>query len=148
MIKYKIVTVGMLFEDAQTMRAVREHETLENNWWCEGVDEEVGLWAYSSTFILKNQLAKSNKEHEWELTEWNGNDKCWRKKFGSGYVSVGIGNLLLVVFSYGPNSDDSYSSTRWDYDRPAITEEEAMKMVDAGKGKKMIGRLPEPENWK
>jgi hypothetical protein len=146
--KIKSVKPGMLFKDAQTMRAVQEHETLAENWWCEGVDEAVGLWAYSSQDILKQQLSAPKKTNEWELTEWNGTDKCWRKKFGLGYVSVGVGNLHLVVFSYGPNSDDSYSSTRWDYDRPTITEEDAMKMVDAGKGKKMIGRKPPPENWK
>lgn len=91
---------------------------------------------------------KVNKKPEWELIEWDGNPKlgykCWRKKFGRGHVSVGVGSFLTVAFSYGPNSDDSYSSTRWDYDRPVITEEEAMQMVDAGNGKKMVGRLPEP----
>ncbi len=94
----------------------------------------------------------SKNKHEWELTEWDGNRslnyKCWRKKFGCGHVSVGVGDFLSVVFSYGPDSDNSYSSTRWDYDRPVITEEEAMRMVDAGKGKQMIGRKPTPENWK
>jgi hypothetical protein len=93
----------------------------------------------------------SKKKHEWELIEWDGSReseyKCWHKKFGGGCVYVGAGDWLTVVFSYGPNSDDSYSSTRWDYDRPVITEEEAMKMVDAGKGKEMIGRKPPPDNW-
>jgi hypothetical protein len=93
----------------------------------------------------------SKKKHEWELIEWDGSleveYKCWRKKFGRGCVYVGAGDLLTVVFSYGPNSDDSYSSTRWDYDRPVITEEEAMKMVDAGKGKAMVGRMERPIGW-
>lgn len=93
----------------------------------------------------------SKNKHEWELIDWDGNPdlnhKCWRKKFGRGYVSVGVGDFLHVVFSYGPNSEDSYSSTRWDYDRPTITEEEAMRMVDAGEGKKMLGRKPPPESW-
>lgn len=87
----------------------------------------------------------------WQLIGWDGNPalnlRCWRKSFGRGHVSVGVGEFLHVVFSYGATSEDSYSSTRWDYDRPPITEIEAMRMVDAGKGKKMIGRKPKPENW-
>lgn len=146
------MTPGMLFKCAQTMRAVSVHEKLPDTWWCEGVDEEVGLWAYSAQFVLEYQLPTPKKKATWELVEWDGNPslnyKCWRKKFGSGHVSVGAGDFLSVVFSYGASSADSYSSTRWDYDRPAITEEEAMKMVDAGKGKKMIRRKPQPEDWK
>ncbi len=133
--------------ETQTMRAVREHERIPGDWWCEGAEDEVGLWAYSSVYILKHQLPTPKKTNEWELVDWNDDFKCWRKKFGRGYVSVGVGEFQNVVFSYGANSDDSYSTTRWDYDRPVITEEEAMKMVDAGKGKKMIGRKPRPENW-
>jgi hypothetical protein len=90
----------------------------------------------------------SKKKHEWELIAWGESEyKCWRKKFGRGHVSVGAGSCLTVVFSYGPDSDDSYSSTRWDYDRPVITEEEAMKMVDAGKGKVMAGRMARTIDW-
>jgi hypothetical protein len=89
--------------------------------------------------------------NEWTLIDWDGNRdlgyKCWRKSFGGGHVSVGVGDFLSVVFSYGANSDSSYSSTRWDYDRPAISEADAMKMVDAGNGRKMVGRPPKPENW-
>lgn len=84
----------------------------------------------------------------WKRIPWDGNTSlgyyCYRKKFGRGHVSVGIGEFDLVVFSYGKDSDDSYSSTRWDYDRPAISPEEAMRMVDAGKGKCMVGRPPRP----
>lgn len=98
--------------------------------------------------ITKLELAAANG---WQLIDWDGNPelglKCWRKKFGRGYVSVGVGDFTYVVFSYGANSDDSYSSTRWDYDRPVITEEEAMRMVDAGNGKTMVGRKPKPDNW-
>jgi len=94
---------------------------------------------------------KKKPKNEWQLVDWDGNTalgyKCWRKKFGRGHVSVGIGEFDTVVFSYGANSDDSYSSTRWDYDRPKITPEEAMKMVDAGDGKKMVGRKPMPDDW-
>ncbi len=38
------------------MRTVRVHEKLTDTWWCEGVDEKVGLWAYSEQFILKQSL--------------------------------------------------------------------------------------------
>jgi hypothetical protein len=94
----------------------------------------------------------AKKEYKkWTMIDWDGNPalnlKCWRKTFGSGHVSVGVGEFDLVCFSYSVNSFRSYSSTRWDYGRPAITEEEAMKMVDAGDGEKMVGRLPRPEGW-
>ena len=49
----------MVFKDAQKMRTVREHETLPDTWWCEGVEEEVGLWAYSSRFILDHHLPET-----------------------------------------------------------------------------------------
>lgn len=101
-----------------------------------------------------------NTNSGWKLIDWDGNRslglKCWRKSFGRGHVSVGVGDFLSVVFSFGPNSDSSYSSTRWDYDRPPITEVEAMRMVDEGCGKRarwlglrphMAGRKPKPDNW-
>lgn len=86
------------------------------------------------------------KYKEWTLIDWDGNPdmklKCWRKSFGRGNVSVGAGDdFLSVVFDYGPNSDDSYSSTRWNYHLDVITEADAMRMVDAGKGKEMVGRF-------
>jgi hypothetical protein len=55
-------SAGLLFKDAQTMRAVRLHEKLTDTWWCEGVDEEVGLWAYSVTFILSHSLPNSEDQ--------------------------------------------------------------------------------------
>ena len=85
----------------------------------------------------------------WTLIDWDGNPalklKCWRKTFRGGHVSVGVGDFQTVVFSYGADSDFSYSSTRWDYNRPVITEVEAMAMVDASDGRKMEGRLPAPK---
>ena len=79
------------------------------------------------------------QKNEWERVPWDGNPdmhlECWRKKFGRGHVSVGIGEFLLVCFSYGQNSDDSHSGTRWDYDRPPISEEDMMKRVDRARGK-------------
>ena len=74
------------------------------------------------------------KYANWTLIDWDGNSelgyKCWRKSFRGGHVSVGVGEFLTVVFSFGADSDNSYSSTRWNYDQPAITEQEAMDMVD------------------
>lgn len=87
---------------------------------------------------------KKAKYLEWTRIPWDGNPslgyECWRKSFGRGHVSVGIGEFLTVCFSYGVNSDDSCSSTRWDYDRPPISEEDMMRMVDAAGGK--ANRLP------
>jgi len=75
---------------------------------------------------------------QWELIEWDGNPdlklKCWRKKFGRGHVSVGVDDFLTVVYSYGANSDDSISSTRWHYDT-TISEKDMMAFVDSNNGK-------------
>ena len=80
---------------------------------------------------------KIMKYKTWTLIDWDGNPdlklKCWRKSFGRGYVSVGIGSFLSIVYSYGPHHDDSMSGTRWREDGP-ITEEQAMKVVDRAKG--------------
>ena len=80
----------------------------------------------------------------WTLIDWDGNPalgyKCWRKTFGRGHISVGVGDFLLVAFSFGANSDDSYSLTRWNYNRPVITEAEAMETID--KYKKMTHKAP------
>jgi hypothetical protein len=78
---------------------------------------------------------------DWTLIDWDGNPalglKCWRKKFRSGEVSVGVGKFLTVAFSYGADSDFSYSSTRWNYDNPVLTEYEAMDAIDKSNGRKM-----------
>ena len=88
---------------------------------------------------------KAAKYKTWTRIPWDGNPalnlECWRKSFGRGHVSVGIGEFLNVVFSYGPDSDDSHCGTRWNYNgNPVISEDEAMRMVDAGKGKHMAGQ--------
>jgi len=77
-------------------------------------------------------------KNEWQLIEWDGNRnlklQCYRKKFGRGHVSVGIGDFLQIVYSYGPDSEDSLSATRWRKNK-IITAEQAMEMVDKNKGK-------------
>jgi len=75
----------------------------------------------------------------WKKIKWDGcendNRHCWRKEFGRGHVSIGCGSFLTVVFSYGANSGMSFSSTRWDYDRPTISERDMMDIIDKNKGK-------------
>jgi hypothetical protein len=77
------------------------------------------------------------KYKTWTLIDWDGNlslkYKCWRKSFGRGHVSVGVGNFQTIVYSYGANSDDSLNSTRWSKTH-IQTEQEAMDMVDKNKG--------------
>lgn len=76
----------------------------------------------------------------WTLIDWDGNPalklKCWRKSFGHGHVSVGVGKFDLIVYSYGANSGSSLSSTRSRsaYGLPDLTEFEAMAMVDRNRG--------------
>ena len=75
----------------------------------------------------------------WTRVPWDGNPalgyECWRKSFGRGDVSVGIGDFLHVIFDYGPNSDYSIGSTRWDCDRKPISERDMMRMIDKANGK-------------
>ena len=77
------------------------------------------------------------RHKEWTLVDWDGNPelghKCWRKSFRHGHVSVGAGDFLLICYSYGPDNDDSMSSTRW-RKSGAITEHEAMRLVDNNNG--------------
>lgn len=77
------------------------------------------------------------KYEQWTRIPWDGNTElgyeCYRKSFGHGHVSVGIGDFTYIVYSYGPNSDSSLSSTRWRKDGN-ITEQEAMDLVDKNKG--------------
>lgn len=74
----------------------------------------------------------------WTRIPWDGNSalklECWRKKFGRGHVSVGIGEFLSIVFSYGANSDNSFSGTRRLGPGQTMTEAEAMRAVDARQG--------------
>jgi len=77
-------------------------------------------------------------KNKWELIDWDGNPslnlKCWRKKFGRGKVSIGVGDFCLICYSYGPNSDDSMSGTRRRKEGD-ITVEQAMEIVDRNNGK-------------
>lgn len=74
------------------------------------------------------------KYKEWTRIPWDGNlalgYECWRKSFGRGHVSVGIGSFLLICYSYGANSYDSMSSTRWRKAGPPETENAAMLRID------------------
>jgi hypothetical protein len=79
---------------------------------------------------------------EWTRIPWDGNTalnfECWRKSFRGGRVSVGIGDeFQTVVFSYGPNSQSSYSSTRWRLNGAHLSESEAMARVDATDGRSL-----------
>jgi hypothetical protein len=75
---------------------------------------------------------------KWELMEWDGNHElklqCYRKKFGRGNVSIGVGEFKTIVYSYGANSEDSLSGTRWRAEGD-ITVEQAMDIVDRNNGK-------------
>lgn len=79
---------------------------------------------------------KAHKQRyaEWTRIPWDGNPElhleCWRKSFGRGHVSVGIGEFTLIVYSHGANSHESLSGTRWNYEHPALTEAQAMQLVD------------------
>jgi len=53
------VKPGMRFFSGQTFKVVRKHEKLPGDWWCRGVEADIGLWAYSETTILKNRTGKS-----------------------------------------------------------------------------------------
>ena len=78
------------------------------------------------------------KYKNWTLIDWDGNPdlklKCWRKSFGRGHVSVGVGDFQSIVYSHGDNSDESLSGTRWNYDEPLLTEKQAMNLVDENRG--------------
>jgi hypothetical protein len=56
---------------------------------------------------------KKQKFPQWTRIPWDGNLSlgfdCWRKSFGRGQVSVGIGDFRTVVFSYGPDSEFNLS---------------------------------------
>jgi hypothetical protein len=75
---------------------------------------------------------------DWTLIDWDGNRelgyKCYRKSFGPGHVSVGVGDFTNIVYSYGPNSENSMCSTRW-RETGNISEIEAMRIVDKNRGK-------------
>lgn len=80
------------------------------------------------------------KYKKWTLIDWDGNPalgfKCWRKSFGRGHVSVGVGEFTLITYSHGADSDNSISSTRSRkaYGKPDLTPEQAMAIVDRNAG--------------
>lgn len=78
------------------------------------------------------------KYKNWTRIAWDGNPslklECWRKSFGRGHVSIGIGEFKTIVYSYGANSDESLSGSRSRTGRHDQTEEAAMEMVDRNRG--------------
>jgi len=77
-------------------------------------------------------------KNEWKLIDWDGNPellfKCYRKKFGRGHVSIGVGEFTSIVYSYGANSNGSLSGTRV-RENGDMTVEQAMEIVDRNNGK-------------
>lgn len=51
----KTVKPKMRFFYDQLHEVVRKHETIPGDWWCRGVEDEIGLWTFSEETILKNQ---------------------------------------------------------------------------------------------
>lgn len=84
-------------------------------------------------------MKEHTKHNGWKRIPWDGNPalklECWRKGFRHGHVSVGIGEFTTVVFSYGKNSDRSFSSTRWNKLDAPMTEAEAMSRIDSTNGR-------------
>lgn len=80
---------------------------------------------------------KKPRYKEWTLVDWDGNltlgYECWRKSFGHGHVSVGVGDFKLIVYSHGANSEDSLSGTRM-RKYGEITVDTAMAIVDRNRG--------------
>lgn len=87
---------------------------------------------------LKTKEMNATKYNDWTLIKWDGNRdlnyKCYRKSFGRGHVSIGVGEFKSIVYSYGNNSEDSMSSTRF-RQSGILTPEQAMKIVDENNGK-------------
>jgi len=75
---------------------------------------------------------------KWTLINWDSNPalklQCWRKSFRHGHVSVGVGDFNLICYSYGANSDDSISGTRWRVNGAPISETQAMAEIDDRQG--------------
>lgn len=88
-------------------------------------------------------MSNKTKYQTWTLIDWDGNTtlghKCYRKTFGRGHVSVGVGDFYFITYSYGHNSEDSLTSTR-KRSGYTMTEQEAMDMVDRCKGKYINGQ--------
>lgn len=72
------------------------------------------------------------KKHKWIQTK-----ESFYKKFGKGQVTISLNaHFRAVIFSYGANSDHSYSSTRWRPDGKHQTILEAMQVIDSNNGHK------------
>ncbi len=84
------------------------------------------------------------KYKTWTLIQWDGNPElnymCWRKSFRKGHVSIGVGSFFDIVYSFGANSDESRTSTRWRKDDEHISEVDAMIWVDKLNGYFGLGR--------
>ena len=78
---------------------------------------------------------KKPKYKNWTLIDWDGNHalgyKCWRKSFRHGHISVGVGEFISIVHSFGANSDDSFSGMRQTQSGEVLTEEDAMSLIDS-----------------
>jgi hypothetical protein len=81
---------------------------------------------------------KAKPDGTWKRIKWDGNPslklECWRKNFRNGHVSVGIGEFLIICYSYGANSDFSLSGTRW-RKTGIMSERQATKIVDRNDGR-------------
>jgi len=95
------VKPGDRFLGDQRMEVVRECETMLENWWCKGLDDEVGLWVYSSYYILKNKIDNHMDEKQAIIEE------------GGVQIEVDLyeifqeqfGHLGLTVDSFSPVSN-------------------------------------------
>lgn len=76
------------------------------------------------SYLLKlSETPLPNKDAAgWEQIEWDGNPALnnvtifdvWRKKFRHGHVTIFYSTtfgFMYVIFSFGANSDDSFSSS-------------------------------------
>ena len=51
------VEIGTKFKDhTGTFEVVKVNEKINDNWFCKNIKEEVGLWSYSSDYILKHLI--------------------------------------------------------------------------------------------
>jgi hypothetical protein len=101
-------------------------------------------------YVKLKQPKPPRRWRGWRNIQWDGNPalklRCWRKWTGRWYISVGIGEFLAVVYHFGANSPNSMSSTRWNYDKPPISEEVMMKWIDQ-MGMRDRSKHPVPGPW-
>lgn len=88
--------------------------------------------------VRADSITMNERYRDWTLITWDGNPdlnlKCWRKSFRRGHVSIGCGEFLTIIYSFGANSDDSGSSTRWRKEG-TLSEDAAKALVDAADGR-------------